>query len=234
MCIRDSVDLLNFFGLITHKYKKDVRDVMDDLFMVLVNRIFSFLNQSVQGTDDYVRRADMERAYFGLVNALLSAGLDGVLVSEKNQQQLQSVLQSLVFYAENGEPLTQRSAIGVLVRLVTLWGTRSDNDASALPGFEQFLYDAILPLVFQIPSKPSFDASDAQAQQVLTELSVLLKTIHQARGDELIQYLTAVYLPSVQCPPDMGMELAQNIQTLEAKPLKRYLETFIAKSRGAA
>lgn len=228
------VDLLNFFGLITHKYKKDVRDVMDDLFMVLVNRIFSFLNQSVQGTDDYVRRADMERAYFGLINALLSAGLDGVLVSEKNQQQLQSVLQSLVFYAENGEPLTQRSAIGVLVRLVTLWGTRASNDTSVLPGFEQFLYDAILPLVFQIPSKPSFDASDAQAQQVLTELSVLLKTIHQARGDELIQYLTAVYLPSVQCPPDMGMELAQNIQTLEAKPLKRYLETFIAKSRGAA
>lgn len=228
------VDLLNFFGLITHKYKKDVRNVMDDLFIVLVNRIFSFLNQGVQGTDDLVRRSDMERAYFGLVNALLSAGLDGVLVSEKNQQQLQSVLQSLVFYAENGEPLTQRTAIGVLIRLVSLWGTRQANDAAAvLPGFEQFMYDAMLPLVFQVPCKPSFDTSDAQSQLVLSELSSLLKAIYQARGDEFIQYLTGAYLPSVQCPSDMGMELAQNIQTLEAKALKRYLESFIAKSRGA-
>ncbi|WFD02361.1 pre-tRNA nuclear export protein [Malassezia obtusa] len=227
------VDLLNFFGLITHKYKSDVRDVMDDLFIVLVNRIFSFLNQGVQGTDDLVRRSDMERAYFGLVNALLSAGLDGVLVSEKNQQLLQSVLQSLVFYAENGEPLSQRSAISVLMRLVSLWGARSNNDASVLPGFEQFMYDAILPLVFQVPCKPSFDPSDAQSQLVLSELSALLKAIYQARGDEFIQYLTGAYLPSVQCPADMGMELAQNIQTLDVKALKRYLESFIAKSRGA-
>ena len=227
------VDLLNFFGLITHKYKSDVRDVMDDLFIVLVNRIFSFLNQGVQGTDDLVRRSDMERAYFGLVNALLTAGLDGVLVSEKNQQLLQSVLQSLVFYAENGEPLSQRSAISVLMRLVSLWGARSNNDASVLPGFEQFMYDAILPLVFQVPCKPSFDPSDAQSQLVLSELSALLKAIYQARGDEFIQYLTGAYLPSVQCPADMGMELAQNIQTLDVKALKRYLESFIAKSRGA-
>ena len=78
------VDLLNFFGLITHKYKDNVRSVMDDVFGVLVTRIFSFLNQGIQGTDDMVRRSDTERAYFGLVHALLSAGLDDVLVSEKN------------------------------------------------------------------------------------------------------------------------------------------------------
>ncbi|WFD43309.1 pre-tRNA nuclear export protein [Malassezia psittaci] len=225
------VDLLNFFGLINHKYKRDVHDVMDDLFMVLVNRVFSFLNQGVQGTDDLLRRAETERAYFAFINTMLSAGLDSVLVSEKNQQQLQSVLQSLVYYAENGEPMTQRTAVGVLMRLVMLWGKSNGDSSSALPGFEQFTYDAILPLVFQVPCKPQFDMSDAQSQQVLSELSALLKTIYEARHEEMIQYLTSVYLPSVQCPPNMAMELAQNVQTLDAKALKRYLASFLAESR---
>ena len=89
------VDLLGFFGLIINKYKENVRGVMDDLFTVLVNRIFSFLNQGVQGTDDAVRRIDTEKAYFALISSLISAGLDGVLLSEKNQPQLETVLQSL-------------------------------------------------------------------------------------------------------------------------------------------
>lgn len=220
------VDLLHFFGLITHKYKENVRNVMDDLFVVLVTRIFSFLHQGVQGTDDMLRRSDMERAYLGLVNALLGAGLDGVLISEKNQPQLEPVLQSLVYYVENGEPSTQRAAIGVLTRLIGLWG----RDA-AFAGFERFLYDAVLPLVFQVPSKPSFDATDAQAQLVLSELSTMLKALYQARGDEFIQFLTSVYLPGVACPPELALELTQNIQSLEAKPLKRYLEAFIIKSQ---
>lgn len=223
------VDLLNFFGLITHKYKENVRSVMDDVFQVLVSRIFSFMNQGVQGTDDLVRRSDTERAYFGLVNALLTAGLDDVLISENNQAQLQAVLQSHVYYAENGEPVSQRSAISVLTRLVSLWARRNEK---ALAGFEQFVYDAILPLVFQVPAKPSFDRTDAQAQLVLAELSALLKTLYTARGDEVLQFLSTVYLPGAQCPPALAMELVENIQNLDAKALKRYLDTFIAKSRG--
>lgn len=225
------VDLLSFFGLLINKYKENVRAVMDDLLLALLNRIFSFLNQGVTGTDDVLRRADTEKAYFGLLNALLSVGLDGVLLSAKNQPQLETVLQSLVYYAENAEPVSQRAAISVLVRLVSLWARA--GDASSLPGFEQFAYTAALPLVFQVPSKPSFDMTDAQSQLVLNELAAMLRTLYQVRGDEFVQYLTGVYLPGVQCPPELAAELAQNVQTLDTKPLKRYLDGFIAKCRGA-
>ena len=134
-----------------------------------------------------------------------------------------------MYYAENGEPVSQRSAISVLTRLVSMWGRR---DEKALAGFEQFVYDAIVPLVFQVPAKPSFDRTDAQAQLVLAELSALLKTLYTARGDEVLQFLSTVYLPGAQCPPALAMELVENIQSLDAKALKRYLDTFIAKSRG--
>lgn len=225
------VDLLSFFGLLTNKYKENVRGVMDDLLCTLLNRIFSFLNQGITGTDDILQRADTEKAYFGLLNALLNAGLDGVLLSAKNQPQLETILQSLVYYAENAEPASQRAAINVLARFVSLWARA--GDAGALPGFEQFVYTAVLPLVFQVPSKASFDLSDAQSQIVLTELAALLRTMYLARGDEFVQYLTTVFLPGVQCPPDLAAELVQNVQTLDSKPLKRYLDGFIAKSRGA-
>ena len=224
------VDLLNFFGLITNKYKDNVRSVMDNVFGVLVSRIFSFLHQGVQGTDDLVRRSDTERAYFGLVHALLQAGMDDVLVSEKNQAQLEAVLQSHVYYVTHGEPVTQRAAISVLSQLVQLWARPNEK---AIMGFEQFVYDAILPLVFQVPAKPSFDSSDAQSQLVLSELAGLLKSLYTARGDEFLQYLSTVYLPSVQCPPELALELTKSVQSLEVKPLKRFLDTFIAQSRGA-
>ena len=68
---------------------------------------------------------------------------------------------------------------------------------------------------------------------VFSELCGLLKTMQQARGDEFIQYLTTVYLPGVQCPEELALELAQNVQALDAKQLKRYLQGFIAKSCGA-
>ena len=48
-----------------------------------------------------------------------------------------------------------------------------------------------------------------------------------------LQYLSTVYLPSVQCPPELALELTKSVQSLEVKPLKRFLDTFIAQSRGA-
>ena len=117
------------------------------------------------------------------------------------------------------------------MRLVSLWARA--GDASSLPGFEHFAYTAALPLVFQVPSKPSFDMTDAQSQLVLNELAAMLRTLYQVRGDEFVQYLTGIYLPGVQCPPELAAELAQNVQTLDTKSLKRYLDGFIAKCRGA-
>ena len=156
--------------------------------------------------------------------------MDDVLVSEKNQAQLEAVLQSHVYYVTHGEPVTQRAAISVLSQLVQLWARPNEK---AIMGFEQFVYDAILPLVFQVPAKPSFDSSDAQSQLVLSELAGLLKSLYTARGDEFLQYLSTVYLPSVQCPPELALELTKSVQSLEVKPLKRFLDTFIAQSRGA-
>ena len=239
---KELVEVLSFVGLIASRYKATIRPVMDELLIVLVSRVFHFLNREVAGTDDAVERTELIRAYIGLLSVLLGANLEGVLRSEKNQPQLEGILQSLVFYATSADVNTQRATFSVLHRLVAVWGgapgtaapgnTPAGATREPLPGFEQFIYETLVPLVFEAPSKPTFELGDAQSQQVLLEIATLLKTIAEVRGDEALSYLTTVYFPRVGCPPDMGQEFAQSLKLQDSRQLRRALHTFIEKSRG--
>lgn len=55
---------------------------MDELFLTLLERVFFFLNQDISGTDDAVQRNELQKAYVGLLSALVATGLDGVLISK--------------------------------------------------------------------------------------------------------------------------------------------------------
>jgi exportin-T len=65
--------------------------MMDQLLMVLIQRIFFFLNQPVSGTDDELARHAMQKAYIGFINSLVQSNLDGVLLSEREFNRLAPV-----------------------------------------------------------------------------------------------------------------------------------------------
>lgn len=106
--------------------------------------------------------------------------------SERNQDQLETVLQSLVFYANNSQAPVIRQATNILSRLVICWlekitvdvdksgskkgpnGNGAVNQQTSLVGFENFVYKTLVGLVFEVPSKPDFDFTDAQSQIVST------------------------------------------------------------------
>lgn len=87
------------------------------------------------------------------------------LIAE-NQPQLESVLQSLTYYSTTSDVANQRAAFGVLARLVSLWGGAGAAASRALPGFERFIYETLVALVFEAPAKSTFDLKDAQSQMV--------------------------------------------------------------------
>ena len=219
------IDFINFLGLIVNKYKDAVRDIIDQLFLVLVERIFFFLNQQISGTDDAVRKTDLQRAYINFLSSMVSSGLDAVFASEKNSAQLETLLQSVVFYSTAPDPMAQRTAVSILHRLVAAWSPPP-------PGFDRFIYETLVPLVFEAPAKDGFDFGDAQAQIVLGEISTLLKTIQAKRGDELDNYLLSVYFPNLNCPADLAHDFVSNLKARDAKQFKKYLEGFIIRSRG--
>jgi exportin-T len=194
------VDFLSFLGLLVSKFKvreestderyktvmltcrssslyqNEIRPMLDELLLVLLDRIFHFLNQEVTGTDDAVQKTDLQRAYVAFLAILLNAGLDSIFLSDRNKDQLQTILQSVVYYASNGDPLCQKACFNILNRLVTLWGSPAAVSANGngtngvtsanVPGFEGFIYETLVPLTFEVPAKASFDFGDAQAQQV--------------------------------------------------------------------
>lgn len=248
------VDFLSFLGLVVAKYKDNVRDMLDELFLVLVERVFQFLGQDVTGTDDAVSRSELERGYIAFLSTLVAAGLDGVLCSPRNQEQLETLLQSIVYYAENGDTPSQRAAFGILGKLVSVWGQGTSNGVqgngvpgqktpgevsgahhpTSVPGFENFIYDTLIPLAFTVPASPQFDLNDAQSQLVLTDIAQLLKTIQAKRGhDEMAQWLMQVYFPRISCPQDLATDFVKGMQEMEAgKRFKAHFNAFILRSRG--
>lgn len=234
---QELVDFVNFLSLVVNKYKDDVKAIVDQLFLILVERIFFFLNQNITGTDDAVQKSELQKAYMNLLSSMIHSGMESVFVSDKNAAQLETLLQSVVFYSTNSDAACQRTAFSILHRLVAAWGGSANEAANgasstALPGFERFIYETLIGLIFEAPTKEGFDFRDAQAQIVLGEIATLAKTIYLKRGDEMINYLLQVYFPGIHCPPELAQDFAQNLKSLDAKPFKKYLEAFIAKSRG--
>ena len=234
---QELVDFVNFLSLVVNKYKDHVKSIVDQLFLILVERIFYFLNQGVSGTDDAVEKSELQKAYMNLLSSMVQSGMEGVFVSDKNAAQLETLLQSVVFYSTNSDAACQRTAFSVLHRLVGAWAgspndTANSTNTSALPGFERFIYETLIGLIFEAPAKENFDFRDAQSQIVLGEIATLAKTIYAKRGQEMINYLLQVYLPGINCPAELAGDFAQNLKTLDAKAFKRYLEGFIGKSRG--
>ena len=65
----------------------------------------------------------------------------------------------------------QRLALSFFCKCVLTWGqaspvtngTDGTDPNTALPGFEQFIYERLVPLSFSIPANPSFNIRDGQA-----------------------------------------------------------------------
>lgn len=123
------VDFLSFLGLVVSKYKHRVQPILDELLLVLIERIFEFLNTPVTGTDDAVQRSELQRAYIAFLSTLVTAGVDGILTSQRNVGQLQTILQSIVYYANQGDDLAcQRASFNVLGKLVVAWAGGESQD----------------------------------------------------------------------------------------------------------
>jgi exportin-T len=93
----------------------------------------------------------------------------------------------------------------VLGKMVTVWGgpdvaptpgglpngAPHVNDAPqpALPGFDQFVMTKFSPLVWAIPTTPSFNPRDAQSKMVLGEMATLHKTIYSKLGAVHVEWV---------------------------------------------
>lgn len=90
-----------------------------------------------------------------------------------NRPRLESLLNSIPHYLRNGALLgDQKVGFAVINRLLQVWvspisqQSNGNGSSNTVPEFKQFVYERVVPLGLELPVRPDFDYSDAQAYQV--------------------------------------------------------------------
>ncbi|CAG8571231.1 11366_t:CDS:10 [Funneliformis mosseae] len=231
--VSELLDSLPFIGLLSYKFNPSIYDILNELIGPLIIKVFFVLNQTPSGTDEAVLLLNLRKAYLSFILSLLNGGMDAVFVSDLNQPRLENILQSVVHYASDLVDLpSARTAFSILLKTVTLWGspiqtsTNNVDSGRSLPGFEQFMYEHILRICFEVPMKPAFNITDGQSVLVLNEIPGIIRTMYSQRGHELIDYLRRVWLPQ-----NLADEFVQALQQLDQKGFKTYFRTFVQRSK---
>ncbi|KAG8733054.1 pre-tRNA nuclear export protein [Ceratobasidium sp. 423] len=233
------VDFLSFLSFTVHKLQNEIFGVLDELISPLSTHIFELLARPVEGTDDRLQHNDTKKAYLDFVTHIMNDKMHAVFISERNKEQLPNLVQSIASIAEDlSDPASARLALTFLARSTVAFAQAADAPGAsapsaqldAVPGYQTFIYERLVPLAFGIPASPSFNIKDGQSLSATMEIGVLLKQIYQARGQEAVKYLGEVYLPSKNWPPNLAAEFVTKLTELDPKQFRKYFADVVRSS----
>ncbi|KAF8604237.1 KapM protein [Ceratobasidium sp. AG-I] len=239
------VDFLSFLSFTVHKLQNEVFTVLDELVSPLSTHIFELLARPVEGTDDRLQHNDIKKAYLDFLTHIMTDQMHAVFVSERNKDQLPGLVQSIATVAEDmSDPASAKLALSFLGRSTVAFAQAPDAPGAqpkpntpavpvqvdVVPGYQSFIYERLVPLAFDIPASPSFNIKDGQVLTATMEIGGLLRHIYLARGQEAINYLAEVYLPSKSCPPALITEFVGKLAELDVKQFRRYFAEFVRNS----
>lgn len=184
----------------TPKKQTNTFETMDMLLLPLLSRIFSVLQNTVNGTDEAVIHRRLQEAYLNFFTSLMNANLEAVFISPRNKSEFENVLSSLLTLAlDSSDPISQRLSFGFFSKSIIAWGTspeaatspsvfaesavselskkvekgqarptgqysvgKDERAAQALPGYENFVYQRLVPACFQVPADQKFNVKTGQ------------------------------------------------------------------------
>ncbi|KAF9036225.1 armadillo-type protein [Panaeolus papilionaceus] len=225
------VDFMNFIGLLVHKLRKDMFNVLDELIGPLSSHITSLLTQPVSGTDDQRMHLETKKAYLSLLNTIMSGGLHRVFISERNMGTFEGLIDNMRGIAEDmTDPSSSKTALAFLGRCVYVWNrtdpTKQQREG-ILPGFEGVIYERLLPAAFRIPSHPNFNIKDGQVLVALGEVATFLQTIGTCKGQPFYDYLLNVFFPSQNWPTTTAIEFTTKLRGEDQKNFRKYFTDLI-------
>ncbi|WWC92796.1 uncharacterized protein L201_007755 [Kwoniella dendrophila CBS 6074] len=107
---------------------------------------------------------------------------------------------------------------------------KEDRAKQALPGYENFIYQRLLPACFEVPARKEFNIRGSTL--TLFEMAGLVRSTAQARGQEAIDFLLSDLLPRLGCPPDIANQFVNSLKTLQAKDFRKTYTEFVKAMRG--
>ena len=171
-----------------------------------------------------------------------------------NKGQLEGMLEMMErVVIDLTDPPGQRSALQFLARCVNAWAVPlPDGAPQALPGFERFIYERLVPATFRVLSLPEFNTKDGQVMMVglfspikrifpmLTtrkvsyEIASFYQTVAKARGQETLDFFVSAFLPSQGWPQEMALDFVTKLRDLDSKAFKKYFTDIVRAAHGGS
>ncbi|CCF58183.1 hypothetical protein KAFR_0E00290 [Kazachstania africana CBS 2517] len=212
----------------------------------ITNKDHQATNRNIIVTDTFRDKVLLKKAYFAFLQAFVTNSVTSLLLNESNGSALQIVLSDLLNFTpeEVQETSTMKIALNVLVNFVRYFGSglcTDPNDAYAgsiqkVEGLNEFFISKIVSLAFEIPFKPEykFNIKEGTYRVVACDLSRLLKEIYIQSGagsdpntNPALKYLSEIYLPQIQFPNQLTMELLEALVTADQKQFEKYYVALI-------
>ncbi|XP_052823578.1 exportin-T [Octopus bimaculoides] len=223
----DAKELHDFIPLMTQlimKFKKTISPFLREMFCPFVQTIYRVLSIPQDEYDQVTANEKrlLQKSYFQFLACIVSNNVHEV-IQDQEAANFHQVLMTIVEGAcNNPDPQIQKICFGILKRLIEVW-----CGENGLVGFEEFVYQSVVPACILTPMKPAFDLNDAQTVIALGESAQCLKCILDKRGDEVINYLQNEYFPKLQLSPDLTQQFCQ-AYVMDIKSFKHFLKTFFS------
>jgi exportin-T len=217
--------LTSFYDLLIHKFKNNALPIMNELLYPIVEKVFIFLNQPANGTDEIISMFELRRAYMNFLGTIFTSSLQNILISENNNRHLPMIMESVVHCArDSADVQSQKAALSVLAKMVNVWGGITEE--TSIPGFADFIYQQIVTIIFEIVMKDDFNFQAAETLLILNEISNLHLTILQKQGVKYAEYLLSYFFPSINCPSQAARDFVDAMQNSDKKTFSKYLKSF--------
>ena len=220
---KDLSDVIPLINQLMTTFKDEITPYINEVFMAIVQTIFNKLNEEVAGNDPEAARDKtmLQKSYYLFLSSIMTNGQSSVLISPKNSQHLNTVLQTVIQGSVEGEDSqTKKLCFSILRKVVESW-------ADSVPGFKQFIVESVYSSSWEVLLSPRFSVSDAQSLLVLNEIAALQLTVSSKCGPELAQFLQSGYYVKLNFPADAASEYSILLQKNEPKPLRAFLKQII-------
>ncbi|CUM64227.1 uncharacterized protein PRCAT00001821001 [Priceomyces carsonii] len=246
--INELSDFLGFLGQIVHQFRSDenIYQLLNSLLSPLVQKIFEMLNkhsEDEQLIPDLVRdKYSLKKSFMAFISVIIFNHSSSLLVTETNKKIFPEIIKSLFEYAYDlSETSVSKLAISQLINIVNVFGNggkiqdpedKFSENLPAVEGIDAFLMERVIQLSFELPfQRAEFDLKDAQYRLIGQEISLLLKTYQQKKGDEYLNYLSN-YLTTMGLSQSLMSEFGTNLVELDQKAFKKYFINFVTKLKG--
>lgn len=106
--------------------------------------------------------------------------------------------------------------------------TKAQRAEQALPGYETFVYQRLIPTAFEVPLSSEFPIKSGQP--VMYEIAMLIRNMVSARGQEGIDFLSNELLPKLTTP-EIAAQLVQSLRTQQSRDFRKTFVDFIKTVR---